>query len=201
MIANIYENVATSQKNLSPKKFLLLDDDRFFVNKLTREAKAFGSEAIPFDRFEKMADILQNTDEFFDGLITELKIGNQDAFSIYDAVKENRPNLKIIVVTAYGGVESAVSAIKYGFEHYYSKPTEFALIQKTFDDPSNIPTDPSCEAARNDNMQEFMTADRVRWEHIQRVYHVSGYNVSETARRLKMHRRTLQRILSKHAPK
>ena len=103
-----------------------------------------------------------------------------------------RPDCRIVVLTGYGAIATAVAAVKIGATDYLSKPADAndvtnALLSRT----ETLPTPP----------ENPMSADRVRWEHIQRVYEMCDRNVSETARRLSMHRRTLQRILAKRSPK
>jgi two-component system response regulator RegA len=96
------------------------------------------------------------------------------------------------MLTGYGNIATAVAAVKAGALDYLSKPADADdVVKALLADPTHKPTPP----------ENPMSADRVRWEHIQRVYELCGHNVSETARRLNMHRRTLQRILAKRAPK
>ena len=114
------------------------------------------------------------------------------AVDIVSALRERRPGARIVVLTGYGNIATAVAAVKAGALDYLPKPAdadavERALLAREGETPEP-PEDP-------------MSADRVRWEHIQRIFELCERNVSETARRLKMHRRTLQRILSKHAPR
>ena len=106
--------------------------------------------------------------------------------------REKRPDSRVVVLTGYGAIATAVAAVKIGATDYLSKPADAtditnALLAKG-DDLPPPPENP-------------MSADRVRWEHIQRVYELRDRNVSETARRLNMHRRTLQRILAKRSPR
>ena len=96
------------------------------------------------------------------------------------------------MLTGYGAIASAVAAVKIGATDYLAKPADAnditgALLARG--------------AARPEPPEHPMSADRIRWEHIQRIYELCDRNVSETARRLNMHRRTLQRILAKRSPK
>ena len=114
-----------------------------------------------------------------------------DGLEVVEALRRVRPDIRIVMLTGYGNIAAAVVAVKSGAVDFLSKPADAdqitaALIEE--ERPLPPPQDP-------------MSADRVRWEHIQRVFEQCGRNVSETARRLKMHRRTLQRILNKHAPR
>jgi len=107
-------------------------------------------------------------------------------------LKELRPNSRAIILTGYGNIATAVNAVKLGAVDYLAKPADADDVMAALLAPDNQKAPPP---------ENPMSADRVRWEHIQRVYELCGRNVSETARRLNMHRRTLQRILAKRAPK
>ncbi len=124
--------------------------------------------------------------------VVDMRLSDGSGLDVVQALRRARANTRIVMLTGYGNIATAVAAVKAGAVDYLPKPAdadavEAALLAKgdTLPPP---PDDP-------------MSADRVRWEHIQRVFEQCDRNVSETARRLKMHRRTLQRILSKHAPR
>ena len=124
--------------------------------------------------------------------ILDMKLNDGTGLNLVPELRKKRADCRIIMLTGFGNIATAVAAVKAGALDYLPKPAdpdqiEAALLQ-TGGDLTPPPQDP-------------MSADRVRWEHIQRVYEQCGRNVSETARRLRMHRRTLQRILSKHAPR
>ena len=121
-----------------------------------------------------------------------MRLGDGNGLDVISAVKSRRPEARAIILTGYGNIATAVDAVKLGAVDYLAKPVDaddvvaalLAFDNKKIEPPENP-----------------MSADRVRWEHIQRIYELCGRNVSETARRLNMHRRTLQRILAKRAPK
>ena len=124
--------------------------------------------------------------------VVDLRLGGGSGLDVVTALRGARPGARIVVLTGYGNIATAVAAVKAGALDYLPKPAdadavERALLAREGETPEP-PEDP-------------MSADRVRWEHIQRIFELCDRNVSETARRLKMHRRTLQRILSKHAPR
>jgi two-component system response regulator RegA len=124
--------------------------------------------------------------------VLDMRLEDGSGLSVVETIQAARPDAKIIMLTGYGNIASAVAAVKAGAVDYLPKPADAddvvrALLAREDDAPSP-PENP-------------MSADRVRWEHIQRVYELCGHNVSETARRLNMHRRTLQRILAKRAPR
>jgi len=124
--------------------------------------------------------------------VVDMRLGDGNGLDVISAIKKRRPEARAIILTGYGNITTAVSAVKLGAVDYLAKPVDaddvasaLLLLDKRRIKPPENP----------------MTADRARWEHIQRIYELCGRNVSETARRLRMHRRTLQRILSKRAPK
>jgi two-component system response regulator RegA len=122
----------------------------------------------------------------------DLRLNDGNGLDVVEVLRSRRPDCRVVVLTGYGAIATAVAAVKIGATDYLSKPADAddvtnALLNRTGSKP--IP------------LENPMSADRVRWEHIQRVYEMCERNVSETARRLSMHRRTLQRILAKRGPK
>ena len=124
--------------------------------------------------------------------IVDLRLNDGSGLEVVQALREARPDVRIIVLTGYGNIATAVAAVKAGAVDYLTKPADADAVEAALLAESRpLPAPPELP----------MSADRVRWEHIQRVYEQCDRNISETARRLKMHRRTLQRILAKHAPR
>jgi len=124
--------------------------------------------------------------------VVDLRLEDGNGLDVVEVLREKRPDCRVVVLTGYGAIATAVAAVKIGAVDYLSKPADAndvtaALLAK----PDELPPPP----------ENPMSADRVRWEHIQRVYELCDRNVSETARRLNMHRRTLQRILAKRSPR
>src|SRR5215472_13209380 len=115
-----------------------------------------------------------------------------NGLDVISALKRRRPDARAIILTGYGNIATAVNAVKLGAVDYLSKPVDADDVVAAL---------LALEGRRAEPPENPMSADRVRWEHIQRIYELCGRNVSETARRLNMHRRTLQRILAKRAPK
>ena len=132
------------------------------------------------------------TDQLPAFAVVDMRLGDGRGFDVVTALQQARPGARIVMLTGYGNIATAVAAVKAGAIDYLPKPADADAVERAFlaqeDGTPEPPEDP-------------MSADRVRWEHIQRVFELCDRNVSETARRLKMHRRTLQRILSKHAPR
>ena len=121
-----------------------------------------------------------------------MRLDDGSGLKVVEALRDARPDAKIVMLTGYGNIATAVAAVKAGAVDYLSKPADADDVARA------LLAQGGAQAAPPDNP---MSADRVRWEHIQRVYELCGHNVSETARRLNMHRRTLQRILAKRAPR
>ncbi|KQR79396.1 two-component system response regulator [Rhizobium sp. Leaf384] len=169
---------------------LIVDDDGPFVRRLARamEQRGFAVEIA-----ESVADgIAQAKRHPPKYAVVDLRLGDGSGLDVIEAIRSCRDDTRIIMLTGYGNIATAVNAVKLGAVDYLSKPADAdevynALVQSD-GDKAELPENP-------------MSADRVRWEHIQRVFEICERNVSETARRLNMHRRTLQRILAKRAPK
>ena len=124
--------------------------------------------------------------------VVDLRLEDGNGLDVVEALRAKRPDCRIVVLTGYGAIATAVAAVKIGATDYLSKPADANDITAALlADEEEMPPPP----------ENPMSADRVRWEHIQRVYELCDRNVSETARRLNMHRRTLQRILAKRSPR
>ena len=175
---------------LDDKSLLLVDDDRPFVARLARAMETRGFEVrVAESVAEGMAMVRRAAPAF---AVLDLRLGDGYGLDVVEALNAARPEARAVVLTGYGNIANAVTAVKFGAIDYLAKPTDadavYGALLGATDGRAALPNNP-------------MSADRVRWEHIQRVYELCGRNVSETARRLNMHRRTVQRILAKHAPK
>ena len=169
---------------------LLVDDDEIFLTRLARamEKRGFSVQQAP-SVAEARRMVAERPPAY---AVVDLRLEDGNGLDVVDALREARENTRIVVLTGYGAIATAVAAVKMGATDYLSKPADADdVIRALLARPGAKPTPP-------DNP---MSADRVRWEHIQRVYEMCDRNVSETARRLSMHRRTLQRILAKRSPK
>jgi len=124
--------------------------------------------------------------------VLDMRLEDGNGLDVIDKLHETRPDCKMVMLTGYGNLATAVSAVKRGAVDYLAKPADADDVCKALLASQGEAPEPP---------ENPMSADRVRWEHIQRVYELCGKNVSETARRLNMHRRTLQRILAKRAPR
>lgn len=174
----------------SNKSLLIADDDVAFAIRLHRAMEQRGfSGSVVHSVAEGLLSIEKHPPDF---ALIDLRLGDGNGLDLIRKLNEIKPEVRAVILTGYGNIASAVSAVKLGAFDYIAKPANAddicqALLQGR-SHLNSIPENP-------------MSADRVRWEHIQRVYETYGRNVSETARRLSMHRRTLQRILAKRAPK
>jgi two-component system response regulator RegA len=124
--------------------------------------------------------------------VVDLRLEDGNGLDVVEALREVRPDSRVVVLTGYGAIATAVAAVKIGAVDYLSKPADADDVEKALLSRNDVKPEPP---------ENPMSADRVRWEHIQRVFELCDRNVSETARRLNMHRRTLQRILAKRSPK
>ncbi|MDR5652688.1 ActR/PrrA/RegA family redox response regulator transcription factor [Ruixingdingia sedimenti] len=172
------------------RSLLLVDDDEAFVKRL---AKAMEKRGFLPETAESVAagkEIARIRPPAY--AVVDLRLEDGSGLDVVEALRESRPDCRVVVLTGYGAIATAVAAVKIGAIDYLSKPADAndvtnALLARG----ETLPPPP----------ENPMSADRVRWEHIQRVYEQCDRNVSETARRLNMHRRTLQRILAKRSPK
>jgi len=172
------------------KELLIVDDDLPFRDRLSKsmEKKGFIVEAYA----DSKQTINRIKEKNFDYAIVDMRLDDGSGLELIEFIQINNPDTKTLLLTGYGNIATAVAAIKSGAIDYLPKPAEIDQIFEALTSSRDILPPPP---------ENPMTADRVRWEHIQRVFIQCNRNVSETARRLRMHRRTLQRILNKHAPK
>ncbi|MFO1174719.1 MAG: ActR/PrrA/RegA family redox response regulator transcription factor [Paracoccaceae bacterium] len=175
---------------LGPDRTLLLvDDDKAFVTRLARAMEKRGFIAETAESVTEGRAIAETRPPAY--AVVDLRLEDGNGLDVVDMLRRHRPDCRIVVLTGYGAIATAVAAVKFGAIDYLSKPADANDVTNALLARGEGPPPP-------DNP---MSADRVRWEHIQRVYELCDRNVSETARRLSMHRRTLQRILAKRSPK
>ena len=172
------------------RSLLLVDDDEAFVKRLAKAMEKRGFQPETALSVAEGRGIAEARPPAY--AVVDLRLADGNGLDVVQALHERRPESRVIVLTGYGAIATAVAAVKIGATDYLSKPADAndvtnALLARG----ANHPAPP----------ENPMSADRVRWEHIQRVYEMCDRNVSETARRLNMHRRTLQRILAKRAPR
>jgi len=171
------------------RTLLLVDDNAPFVKRLAKAMERRGfltetAETVAAGR----AIALARPPAY---AVVDLRLEDGSGLDVVDALRQRRPECRIAVLTGYGAIATAVAAVKIGATDYFAKPADADRVTNALLSRAGaLPAPP-------DNP---MSADRVRWEHIQRIYELCDRNVSETARRLTMHRRTLQRILAKRSP-
>ncbi|MEM9100642.1 MAG: ActR/PrrA/RegA family redox response regulator transcription factor [Pseudomonadota bacterium] len=174
----------------SDTSLMIVDDDAPFRQRL---ARAMEKRGFAVSMAESVAEGLQQARQAPPAFaVVDLRLEDGNGLDVVETIRELRPDSRVIVLTGYGAIATAVAAVKIGAVDYLSKPADADDVEKALlsrgDDKPPPPENP-------------MSADRVRWEHIQRVFELCDRNVSETARRLNMHRRTLQRILAKRSPR
>jgi two-component system, response regulator RegA len=186
------DGVSSALRDLpdSERTLLIVDDDAPLCQRLARAMERRGFVVATADSVAGgVAAAIDQPPAF---AVVDMRLGDGRGFDIVTALRKARPGSRIVMLTGYGNIATAVAAVKAGAIDYLPKPADADAVERALlaqeDGAPEPPADP-------------MSADRVRWEHIQRVFELCDRNVSETARRLKMHRRTLQRILSKHAPR
>jgi two-component system response regulator RegA len=173
------------------KTLLIVDDDRPFLNRLSKAMAARGFAVATAETVAEALALLRDKPPAF--AVIDMRLADGNGMDVLTELKARRTEARGIILTGYGNISSAVIAIKLGAFDYLAKPADadeifLALMNRSDSVAGTAPQNP-------------MSAERVRWEHIQRIFELCGRNVSETARRLNMHRRTLQRILSKRAPR
>ncbi len=184
------EVAGTPLPEAAPRRLLIVDDDQRFCDRLARA-------------MERRDFTVQTAYSVADGLalarrlapsyaVVDLRLEDGSGLEVVQALREARKDARVIVLTGYGNIATAVAAVKVGATDYLPKPADADQVEAALLERGEALPPPPCNP---------MSADRVRWEHIQRVYEQCDRNVSETARRLRMHRRTLQRILAKYAPR
>ena len=172
------------------RTLLIVEDDKSFLQRLARAMEGRGFTVTTAESVAEGLMHLETGSPAF--AVVDMRLGDGNGLEVISALKRRRPDARALILTGYGNIATAVNAVKLGAVDYLAKPVDaddvVAALLALDGNPAQPPENP-------------MSADRVRWEHIQRIYELCSRNVSETARRLNMHRRTLQRILAKRAPK
>jgi two-component system, response regulator RegA len=186
------EGTAAALRGLpeAERTLLIVDDDAPLCQRLARAMERRGFVVATADSVAQGVAAVTGRPPAF--AVVDMRLGDGRGFEIVGALRRARPSARIVMLTGYGNIATAVAAVKAGAVDYLPKPADADAVERALLAPEDgVPEPP----------EDPMSADRVRWEHIQRVFELCERNVSETARRLKMHRRTLQRILGKHAPR
>ncbi|MCJ8333508.1 MAG: ActR/PrrA/RegA family redox response regulator transcription factor [Epibacterium sp.] len=172
------------------RSLLLVDDDEPFLRRLAKAMEKRGFDVETAGSVAEGQAIATARPPSY--AVVDLRLEDGNGLDVVEVLRENRPDSRVVVLTGYGAIATAVAAVKIGATDYLSKPADATdIMNALLANGDELPPPP----------ENPMSADRVRWEHIQRIYELCDRNVSETARRLNMHRRTLQRILAKRSPK
>ena len=191
MIKNV--NIASLELKISDfedKSLLVVDDDEPFRSRLARAMDKKGFKVIEAKSVEEGLGIANKMPTNF--AVVDLRLEDGSGLEVVKALHKSKKESRIVMLTGYGNLPTAVAAVKAGAIDYIAKPVDADDVEAA------LLASPESKAKPPENP---MSADRVKWEHIHRVFELCNRNVSETARRLKMHRRTLQRILSKRSPR
>ena len=172
------------------RSLLIVEDDKSFLQRLARAMESRGFTVTTAETVAEGITQLETSSPAF--AVVDMRLDDGNGLDVISALKRRRPDARAIILTGYGNIATAVNAVKLGAVDYLSKPVDADDVVAAL---------LALEGRKPEPPENPMSADRVRWEHIQRIYELCGRNVSETARRLNMHRRTLQRILAKRAPK
>jgi two-component system response regulator RegA len=183
-------NEAVPLAGVAERSLLIVDDDKSFLQRLARAMESRGFQVVTAEAVSEGLQQVERSAPAF--AVVDMRLGDGSGLDVISALKERRPDARAIVLTGYGNIATAVNAIKLGAIDYLAKPADADDVVAAL---------LAIEGRKAIPPENPMSADRVRWEHIQRIYELCGRNVSETARRLNMHRRTLQRILAKRAPR
>ena len=190
MLDQLSPRAAGAAISSTESSLLIVDDDRPFLTRLARAMEARGYEVTTAESVQDgIAAIRQKPPAF---AVIDMRLGDGNGLDVIAELNERRPEARGVILTGNGNIATAVTAVKLGAYDYLAKPADADEIDSALKATGEARAEPPANP---------MSADRVRWEHIQRVYELCGRNVSETARRLAMHRRTLQRILAKRAPR
>ncbi|WP_374309878.1 ActR/PrrA/RegA family redox response regulator transcription factor [Dongia sp.] len=181
---------ATPTNTAVEKTLLIIDDDAPYRQRLALALEKRGFQVTQAESVDAgIAAAKAHPPRY---AVVDLRLADGSGLDVVPEIKKSRPDCRVVILTGYGNIATAVAAIKSGAIDYLPKPADADQVEAALlEHRDALPPPP----------EQPMTADRVRWEHIQRVYEQCDRNVSETARRLRMHRRTLQRILAKYAPR
>ena len=184
------EGTLQNLSDFENKSLLIVDDDNPFRERLARAMEKKGFEVIQAEGVKKGIDSVKLKKPGF--AVVDLRLEDGSGLEVVKELYKNKKESRIVMLTGYGNLPTAVAAVKDGAIDYIAKPVDADDVEAA------LLASPDSKAKPPENP---MSADRVKWEHIHRVFELCNRNVSETARRLKMHRRTLQRILSKRSPR
>lgn len=186
----------------TPKlKMLVVDDDVTFRMRLTKALTSRGFETFDAGSVVDGITIAQRVHP--QRAVVDMRMPGESGLELVSALMEFDPHMEVIVLTGYGSIASAVEAMRRGAIDYLQKPCDAEQILATFERDAEpaMASVPAPAAVAEKDSEAVPSLARVEWEHIQRVLTDCGGNISEAARRLRMHRRSLQRKLFKMQPR
>lgn len=173
---------------------VLLDDDELLLKTLQRRLSQLGHQVTSFTQRPSWPELRACSP---DACLIDLRYGPDSGLQLLEPLRAEFPNAKLVVLTGYASIATAVQAVKLGADDYLTKPVDFSLLLLALGlnsegkiEPTELPPEP----------YHLLSTDQMEWEHIQRVLTEQQGNISLTAKLLGMHRRTLQRKLAKHRP-
>ena len=172
------------------KTLLIIDDDNPLRDRLARAMEKKGFKVVQADSVKKGIIEAQNAPPAF--AVVDLRLGDGSGLEVVKEIHRLKKDSRVVMLTGYGNIPTTVAAVKAGAIDYIPKPADADDVENA------LLASPESKAIPPENP---MSADRVKWEHIHRVFELCNRNVSETARRVKRHRRTRQRIRAKRSPK
>lgn len=175
----------------TPRPLLIVDDDATFVRVLARALGSRGFEAITATSADEARALTRRHQPRY--CVLDLKLGEENGLRLIPELHALVPDMRILLLTGYASIATAVEAIKRGAHDYLAKPVDADAIVRALRDDDGDTGDAVASGA-----EHAPPLRRLEWEHIQRVLVESEGNISEAARRLGLHRRTLQRKLAKH---
>ena len=189
-VSNTTDITRLKVEDFEDRSLLIVDDDDPLRNRLARAMEKKGFKVKEAKTLENALNLVKKAPPGF--ALIDLRLEDGSGLDVVKELSKTKKDSRIVMMTGYGNLPTAVAAVKSGAIDYIAKPVDADDVEAA------LLANPDSKAQPPENP---MSADRVKWEHIHRVFELCNRNVSETARRLKMHRRTLQRILSKRSPK
>lgn len=176
---------------MGKEHILLVEDDEVFSRVMSRALQHRDYDVSHAANEQDALQLIENNK--FNFAILDLNLGGHTSLGLIAPLKQSNPALRILILTGYASITTAVEAIKLGADNYLAKPADTDEILGAL-----LDSEQTSVSADSDSMHlEPMSVRRLEWEHIQKVLKENDGNISETARQLKMHRRTLQRKLQK----
>ena len=176
--------------DFADKSLIIVDDDNPLRDRLARAMEKKGFKVLQAESVQKGINLVKSSPPAY--AVVDLRLGEGSGLQVVKLIHKLKKDSRVVMLTGYGNIPTAVAAVKAGAIDYIPKPADAEDVENALLALPNLKANPP---------ENPMSADRVKWEHIHRVFELCNRNVSETARRLKMHRRTHQRILSKRSPK